>query len=138
MRMPARISKCVRRSPVPPWLVAAITFPANGNLDLDQRGVTIADANDPNTLITVTGLDIGVNIFQWEVYNGGCTNQLTSDQVDIVLFDAPAPAADAGADQEFCAPDYSTTSPGTRRWVLRSAHGPACKELVRWWTRTRR
>ncbi|MBL7939927.1 MAG: gliding motility-associated C-terminal domain-containing protein [Flavobacteriales bacterium] len=87
-----------------------ITFPASGTWTLVSGVGTITDPADP--LTTVTGLDIGVNIFQWEVYNGGCANQLTNDQVTIVLFDASAPPANAGADQELCAPDFTATLAG--------------------------
>jgi len=89
---------------------SSITFPANGTWTLVSGVGTITTTSDP--LTTVTGLGLGVNIFQWEVYNGGCTNQLTSDQVEIVLFDASAPPADAGPDQELCAPDDSATLSG--------------------------
>lgn len=83
------------------------TFPATGTWTLVSGQGTINDPGNPNGVITDLG--IGVNTFRWEVYNGGCTNQLTSDEVDIVLFDASAPPADAGPDQEFCAPDDAAT-----------------------------
>ncbi|MBL0129634.1 MAG: gliding motility-associated C-terminal domain-containing protein [Flavobacteriales bacterium] len=86
---------------------SANTFPAVGTWTVILGSGDIADANDPNTLITNLGL--GVNIFQWEVYNGSCANSLTNDQVSITLYDAQAPEADAGPDQEFCFPDNSTT-----------------------------
>lgn len=80
-----------------------VIFPSTGTWTVVSGTGTIADPNDPNT--DITGLSIGVNQFQWEVYNGSCPNSLTSDIVTIVLFDAQAPPADAGADQELCAPD---------------------------------
>ncbi len=89
---------------------SSFTFPATGAWSLVSGQGTITDVNDPNTIITDLGL--GVNVFEWEVYNGGCANQLTNDQVEITLFDASAPPADAGADQEFCAPDDQATLVG--------------------------
>ena len=89
---------------------SSITFPATGTWTLVSGQGTITDPADPNT--TITDLGLGVNIFDWEVYNGGCSNQLTNDQVEITLFDADAPPADAGADQEFCAPDDVATVTG--------------------------
>ncbi len=89
---------------------SAIIFPAVGTWTLVSGSGDIADANDPSTEITNLGL--GVNVFQWEVYNGSCTNSLTSDQVTITLFDAQAPAADAGPDQELCFPDAEVTLAG--------------------------
>ena len=89
---------------------SANTFPAQGTWTVVSGTGDIADINDPNT--EITNLSIGVNQFQWEVYNGSCGNSLTSDIVDIVLFDAQADAADAGPDQEFCFPDNATTVGG--------------------------
>jgi gliding motility-associated-like protein len=86
---------------------SANTFPAQGTWTVVSGQGTIADANDPNT--EITGLGLGVNVFRWEVYNGSCANSLTSDEVTITLFDAQAPPADAGPDQEFCFPDNSAT-----------------------------
>ena len=87
-----------------------ITFPAEGTWTLVSGQGTIEDPNDP--LTAITDLGIGDNIFQWTVSNGTCANALTSDQVTIVLFDAQAPPADAGPDQEICAPDDAVTLTG--------------------------
>ncbi len=89
---------------------SSYTFPATGTWTLVSGQGTIADPTNPVGVITDLG--IGVNTFRWEVYNGGCANQLTSDLVDIVLFDASAPPADAGPDQEFCAPDENANLVG--------------------------
>lgn len=86
------------------------TFPATGVWTLVSGQGTITDPTDP--LTTITDLGIGLNQFRWEVYNGGCANQLTNDIVDIVLFDAAAPPADAGPDQELCSPDDAVTLVG--------------------------
>ncbi|MBK8499952.1 MAG: gliding motility-associated C-terminal domain-containing protein [Flavobacteriales bacterium] len=107
---------------------SANIFPAQGTWTVIAGSGDIADPNDPNTQID--NLSIGVNIFQWEVYNGSCANSLTSDQVSITLFDAQAPAAYAGPDQEFCYPDTSTTISGNTpigaaigTWTLVSGTG---------------
>ncbi|MBK9177326.1 MAG: gliding motility-associated C-terminal domain-containing protein [Flavobacteriales bacterium] len=89
---------------------SAIIFPAVGTWTLISGSGDIADPNDPNTEITNLGL--GVNEFQWEVYNGSCANSLTSDIMTITLFDAQAPTADAGPDQELCFPDDVATITG--------------------------
>ncbi|MBX2973363.1 MAG: hypothetical protein KF797_09685, partial [Flavobacteriales bacterium] len=59
------------------------TFPATGTWSLVSGQGTIGDPTNPRGVITDLG--IGVNTFRWEVYNGGCANQLTSEEVDIVL-----------------------------------------------------
>lgn len=107
---------------------SANIFPAVGTWTLVSGSGDIADANDPNTEITNLGL--GPNVFQWEVYNGSCANGLTSDQVTITLFDAQAPAADAGVDQELCAPASDATLTGNTpvgaavgTWTLVSGTG---------------
>lgn len=107
---------------------SANIFPAQGTWTLVSGSGDIADPNDPNTQID--NLSIGVNIFQWEVYNGSCANGLTSDLVSITLFDAQAPEADAGPDQEFCYPDTSATISGNTpigaaigTWTLVSGTG---------------
>lgn len=86
---------------------SAVTFPAEGTWTVISGQGTFDDANDP--LTNVTGLAIGDNVFEWTVSNGNCANGVTSSQVTIVLFDADAPPADAGADQEICAPDDTVT-----------------------------
>ncbi len=82
-----------------------VTFPAVGTWTLVSGQGTIVDPNDPET--EITDLGIGVNVFEWTVDNGACPNGVTSDLVSLVLFDAQAPPANAGVDQELCAPDDS-------------------------------
>lgn len=89
---------------------STITFPAQGTWTLISGQGTIEDPNDP--LTNITDLEIGDNVFEWTVFNGACANSLTTDLVTIVLFDADAPPADAGADQEICAPDNTVTLTG--------------------------
>lgn len=102
---------------------SAYSFPSTGVWTLVSGQGTITEPTDPAT--TITGLGLGVNVFRWEVYNGGCVDQLTSDEVTIELFDAEAPPANAGPDQELCSPDDSVTLTGnppvgsaTGNWTL--------------------
>ncbi len=105
-----------------------VIFPATGQWTLVSGVGTIADPADPNT--AVTGLGVGVNVFEWTVDNGPCAAGLTSDQVIILLFDLNAPPAAAGPDQEICAPEDSVsmagntpTSPGVGTWTLTQGTG---------------
>lgn len=86
-------------------------FPAVGSWTLVQGAGTISDPNNPTSM--VTGLGVGVNIFQWTVDNGPCSNGITSDVVRIILFDSNTPNADAGPDQELCLPTTTTTLAGS-------------------------
>ncbi len=79
---------------------------------------------------TITGLVAGVVELQWTINNGPCANPVTSDRVLITVFsNANLPAA-AGADQELCTPNTSTTltgsaliTPATGTWTLVSGFG---------------
>ncbi|MFN8352359.1 MAG: gliding motility-associated C-terminal domain-containing protein [Flavobacteriales bacterium] len=102
---------------------STVTFPATGTWTLTSGQGTITDPADPNT--TVTDLGIGVNEFTWTVSNGPCANGLTSDAVNITLFDLNAPPAEAGPDQEFCTPTSTAvmgandpTPPGFGAWSV--------------------
>ncbi|MBP6312502.1 MAG: gliding motility-associated C-terminal domain-containing protein [Flavobacteriales bacterium] len=81
---------------------SSVTFPAVGTWTLTSGTGVFDDVNDPNS--NVTGLSIGLNEFTWTVDNGACLNGITSSTVGITLFDAQAPPAAAGPDQEFCFP----------------------------------
>ncbi|MBK9274716.1 MAG: gliding motility-associated C-terminal domain-containing protein [Flavobacteriales bacterium] len=89
----------------------AITFPATGTWTLVSGSGSILDPNDPLTV--VTGLGVGVNVFQWTIDNGPCANGITTDQVSITVFDGGNAAADAGPDQELCTPTSTTTMAGS-------------------------
>ena len=88
-----------------------VTFPVTGQWTLVQGQGTITDPTDPNT--TVTGLGVGQNIFEWVVNNSHCASGVTSDQVNIFLFDLNAPPADAGPDQEICEPTNTVVMQGS-------------------------
>lgn len=81
------------------------TSPQQGTWNLVSGSGTIGDINDPTTIIS--GLQVGINIFSWTIYNGPCQNAESIDTVEILVYDLTAPAADAGEDQEFCLPDDS-------------------------------
>lgn len=86
-------------------------FPAVGQWTIVQGSVTFENIYDPNTVIT--DIAEGVNILQWTINNGPCENAITSDLVIISVFNSELPDADAGADQELCLPDNSTTVSGS-------------------------
>ncbi|HEY0977300.1 MAG TPA: gliding motility-associated C-terminal domain-containing protein [Flavobacteriales bacterium] len=89
----------------------APVFPATGQWVLLQGSGVFADATDPNT--EVSGLTVGENIFQWTLNNGPCADPLTRDVVSIFVFDANAPVANAGPDQELCTPDVNANLNGS-------------------------
>jgi len=103
-------------------------FPAFGEWTLVGGTGIISEPNNPNT--EVTGLTIGDNVFQWTIYNGPCPNAVTSDIVEISVFDGGAPEAFAGDDQELCSPDSDTflnadpaVFPGIGTWTVLSGTG---------------
>ncbi|MBL7985139.1 MAG: gliding motility-associated C-terminal domain-containing protein, partial [Flavobacteriales bacterium] len=100
------------------------TFPGEGTWALISGTGDISDVNDPTA--TVTGLTIGLNTFEWVVYNGQCGfGPPTRDTLTIAVFDSTAAPAAAGPDQELCTPNTSTTMagnaatfPGTGAWSV--------------------
>ncbi len=122
-------SICVPTAPNQVTMAASTpTFPASGAWTVVSGGGTIVSPNSPTTLIT--GMPIGVNVFQWTVDNGACADPISSDQVTVSVFDAGTPAADAGPDQSLCSESGSTTmagsavqSPATGQWTLVSGTG---------------
>jgi hypothetical protein len=102
--------------------------PAEGTWTLVSGTGTIADIHAANTAIT--GLAIGENRFRWTVANGPCPVNPAQDEVSIFLFDANAPAASAGPDQQICTPATSATLagnnpvfPATGQWTVVSGSG---------------
>jgi len=89
----------------------AVTAPATGTWTVIQGSATIANPNNPNTL--VDNLSLGDNVFVWTISNGPCVPPSSTDTVLIQLFDLNAPVPYAGADQEFCLPTVSTTLEGS-------------------------
>lgn len=106
----------------------APVFPGSGQWVLVSGSGNFTDDSDPNT--EVTGLSIGVNVFEWIISNGPCANAISTDQVSITLFDGGAPQAEAGSLQELCSPISSTSlnadpavAPGTGTWTLSNGSG---------------
>jgi len=104
------------------------TFPATGMWTLVSGQGTITDPTDPAT--TVTGLGVGVNLFEWTVDNGPCGAGITSDQVSITLFNLNAPPAAAGPDQSYCTPTDNAvmaanlpTPPAVGSWSVSQGSG---------------
>ena len=98
-------------------------FPASGTWSFVQGSGTFANVNDPNT--TVSNLAVGINIIRWTVDNGPCAAGITTDQVEIRVFDNNAPAANAGADIHVCEPTTSVIMnatipavPGVGVWTI--------------------
>jgi gliding motility-associated-like protein len=105
------------------------TFPASGTWSVVSGNGTIMNASDPNT--SITALPVGVNVFQWTTTNGNCPNGNGVDQVTINVFDANAPVANAGPDQQLCTSTLATATlagsaligPATGSWTLISGSG---------------
>ncbi|MBK9147227.1 MAG: hypothetical protein IPM12_05310 [Flavobacteriales bacterium] len=89
---------------------SSLISPATGQWTLVSGTGILANPSDPTT--TVTGLQVGQNIFQWTVNNGPCSG-LTTDQMSIFIYDPNNPDAAAGPDQSFCTPVTSTTMAGS-------------------------
>ncbi|MCC6600138.1 MAG: gliding motility-associated C-terminal domain-containing protein, partial [Crocinitomicaceae bacterium] len=104
------------------------TFPATGTWTLVSGSGSITNPGTSNS--SVTGLAVGQNVFQWTISNGPCIPSTTSDQVSIFVYDNTQPAANAGADKNFCEPVSSATLaanpvifPATGQWTLISGTG---------------
>nr|MDQ3101714.1 hypothetical protein [Bacteroidota bacterium] len=78
-----------------------------GQWTLVSGSGTIADPSSPTS--TISGLGLGVNVFQWQVNNGACPDPISSDLVSITVFEVNAPVANAGPDQEICTPISTVT-----------------------------
>ena len=106
----------------------AAVFPATGSWTLVQGAGTIVSPTSASTQIV--GLGIGVNRFRWTISNGPCTPASTQDEVTVLVFDANSPAANAGPDQQICAPPANATLlgntptfPATGTWTVVSGTG---------------
>lgn len=106
----------------------AAIFPATGQWSVISGSGNFSDVNDHQA--TVTGLSVGENIFEWTLDNGPCAQGVSSDQVSIFMFSAFQEQADAGANQQLCSDDPTTTLngnaltfPATGQWVLTAGEG---------------
>ncbi|MCX6291102.1 MAG: gliding motility-associated C-terminal domain-containing protein [Bacteroidetes bacterium] len=81
---------------------------------------TFADATNPSTL--VTGLSAGLNVFQWLITDGSC-----SDSATVAIIASMPVVADAGLNQTVCLDtvDLTATIPGgyTGTWAVLSGSG---------------
>ena len=101
--------------------------PGLGTWIIVSGGASVSDANDPNA--EVSGLTIGAHELAWSIYNGPCAEP-TTDAVVILIYDENQPEADAGEDQELCAPDNTVTAtanaqifPATGTWTVVEGSG---------------
>jgi gliding motility-associated-like protein len=67
--------------------------------------VSFSDIHNPSA--TVTGVATGAYVFEWQVYNGPCTNTNTTDQVTVLIYDSGQDAANAGDSLQICTPQSS-------------------------------
>jgi len=78
-------------------------FPATSQWDALPGGSgAIASINNPST--QVTGLLPGISLFSWTIDNGPCNPSITTDTVSVYVYDTSIPPANAGPNQQFCAP----------------------------------
>jgi gliding motility-associated-like protein len=101
--------------------------PATGTWSIVDGGGSLSDVNDPNAIYS--GLTVGEHVLQWTIYNGPCSNNNSFDFVTVSVYDATSPIANAGPDQEFCAPDEVATMaadipvfPSVGTWTLISGN----------------
>ncbi|MEN9639099.1 MAG: hypothetical protein RLZZ262_967, partial [Bacteroidota bacterium] len=77
-------------------------------------GPNIAVINNPNlSQVNVSGLIVGCYVFEYSVDNGSCANAITTDQVEVCVFDDSNQIADAGPDQVLCTPTTATVLDGS-------------------------
>lgn len=97
-------------SPQSSTLLAANTptIPATGTWTQLSGPTTVTFSNPGSPTSNVSGLVVGCYEFEWTIDNGVCANPITSDIVQICVFDSGFPPANAGDDQELCSPQNST------------------------------
>ncbi len=87
-------------------------------------GPTIAGISDVNdSLATITGLQIGVYVFQWSLNYSACGSE--ADEVVITIYNSAQQPSYAGPDQNLCTPQSSTLldadsvfAPGFGTWSM--------------------
>src|SRR5690606_37643123 len=89
---------------------SAVIFPAQGTWTLVSGSGLISNPHAPNT--AVVDLAVGTSLFVWTVDNGPCSNGITRDTMEVRVFDAANPSAQAGPDQELCTPTTSAVLAG--------------------------
>ena len=93
-----------------------------GTWTLISGSGTITAASSPTS--GITGLAIGVNVFEWTITNAPCAS--SADQVSITITSTPNSAA-AGSDQSVCGTTATlagnSAATGTGAWTLISGSG---------------
>ncbi len=79
-------------------------FPAIGAWTIVSGTGSIADATDPNTV--VSGLALGTTVLRWSIPASECCPE-TFDEISINVFDCPICSVDAGADIMICMGDIA-------------------------------
>lgn len=93
------ISICTPQSSV--TLQGSALLPPAAGTWTTTSNATIQQPNASTT--TVDDLEVGVHEFCWTIDNGSCANSITSDCLNVLVYDATQEQANAGADQELCA-----------------------------------
>lgn len=115
---------CMTSSGVEVFMNATpVNEPASGNW---SGPGTISSAQSPHA--TVSNLPIGLHTFTWTVNNGACGSD--SDQMIVEIFSPSQTQANAGADQQLCSINNSTSLvgnslivPATGTWSIVSGGG---------------
>jgi len=97
-----------------------------------SSGATIANPNDPNTL--VTNIPPGANVFYWQLSNATCAN-LSTDSVTIHMILPSPDSAIAGINQNLCEATAisltaNTPSVSTARWLQDAAQIAAGVNII--------
>ena len=107
---------------------SAVISPSVGTWTLVSGSGVISNPNSPNS--AVIDLEVGTNIFVWTVNNGPCANGITTDTMEVRVFDENNPPANAGQDKELCTPNTSlslagssVTSPAEGTWTVQQGAG---------------
>lgn len=110
-----------------------VPLPGFGIWEVISGGGDILDLDNP--LTDIINLPIGENQFSWCISNGVCINANSCDTLSVFVFDEDAQIADAGIDQDWCAPmdcitmaALAPTIPGVGTWVS-LAPGPVIADV---------
>ncbi len=90
---------------------SAVISPSVGTWTLLSGTGVISNPNSPNS--AVIDLEVGTSVFVWTVDNGPCANGITTDTMEVRVFDENNPPANAGPDQELCTPGTSASLSGS-------------------------
>lgn len=118
-------------TPAPSHTMDAVepSGPGFGTWSIVSGSGVFDDANDATT--TVSNLGVGVNVFEWTLFNGDCSQTGSSDTVTITVYNSSQSNADAGEDQAFCLPDLVSVQldanailpPASGNWTVVSGSG---------------